>query len=324
MVSKLDEDTSSTERKGSPRTHKVVAPSIPQTHRQAPLSVSDFIKLMRPHQWVKNGFVVIGALFAHRWEASTLQQVAWAFGGFCAMSSAVYVLNDIVDVQADRSHIKKRDRPIASGRVPVPLACGLAIVLALAALALAWLASALAAALTGTYALMNVAYSLRLKHIVIVDVFIISAGFMLRILTGTLGLHIPPSSWLLLCGLMVTLFLGFAKRRAELLSMSQHDGQPRLVLIAYRPEILDQFLAVTATSTILTYALYTVSPETVALHGSINLIYTVPIIVYGIFRYLYLLHAQGNGQDTARDLLGDTHMRLTAVAWLAATVWILS
>lgn len=279
--------------------------------------------LMRPHQYVKNAFVLLGVVFAHRWDAATLTQAAFAFAAFCLMASAVYVFNDLLDVEADRAHPSKRHRPIASGQVPGGTAVGLAAVLCAAALALAWQASPTAAAIVGIYAATNVLYSIRLKHIVIVDVFTIAFGFMLRILAGTLGLGIEPSSWLMLCGMMITLFLGFAKRRAELLAVPDgaSAGDGRKVLGAYKPVVLEQYLAITAGCAVITYALYTVSPETVATHGTDKLVYTVPIILYGIFRYFFLLHVRGKGQDTSHDLFRDRHLLATALGWVAAVLW---
>ena len=176
------------------------------------------------------------------------------------------------------------------------------------------------------YALVNIGYSAWWKHIVIVDVFLISAGFMLRLLTGTLGLGIPPSAWLLQCGFMLTLFLGFAKRRAEMLTIG---GQPnggalstRKVLDDYSPVMIEQFMSVSAACTVLSYSLYTVSPETVARHHTQLLIVTVPFVVYGIFRYLYLLHREQRGADTARDLVTDRHMLVVCAGWTALTALI--
>ncbi|MEJ2059967.1 MAG: decaprenyl-phosphate phosphoribosyltransferase, partial [Gammaproteobacteria bacterium] len=155
------------------------------------------------------------------------------------------------------------------------------------------------------------------------DVFIIAAGFMLRILAGTLGVGIPPSQWLLLTGLMLTLFLGFAKRRAELIETGDSDKAQREVLAHYSPPLLDKMIGITATGTIMSYGLYTVSPETVQIQGTANLIYTVPFVMYGIFRYIYLLHGQGRGQDTARDLLRDPHILVTVLLWLVTVVWLI-
>lgn len=280
------------------------------------------LALMRPHQWVKNAFVLLGVVFSHRWDAATLTQAGFAFAAFCLMASAVYVFNDLLDVDADRAHPTKRNRPIASGQVPPGAAIGLAALLCAGALGLAWMASPTAALIVGIYAAMNVLYSIRLKHIVIVDVFTIALGFMLRIFAGTLGLGIEPSSWLLLCGMMITLFLGFAKRRAELLAIPEGSvGEGRKVLSAYKPVVLEQYLAITAGCAVITYALYTVAPETVAIHGTNGLVYTVPIILYGIFRYFFLLHVRGKGQDTSHDLFRDPHLLGTAISWLVVVLW---
>lgn len=283
------------------------------------------LKLLRPHHYVKNGFVLLGVIFAHQWQGPLLAAAGLAFLAFCAMASAVYVLNDILDVAADREHPVKRQRPIASGAISVPLAWQVFAVLVVLSLLLALQAGAGVAAAVTAYLLLNVAYSWRLKHVVILDVFIISAGFMLRILAGTVGIGIEPSKWLLLCGLMITLFLGFAKRRAELLTVDPANASAtRRVLDDYSPAMLEQFIGVSAACTVIAYGLYTVSPETIALHGSENLIYTLPFVVYGIFRYLFLLHQRGGGSDTSRDLLTDPHLLLTVAGWLAATLVVIA
>lgn len=287
------------------------------------------IKLLRPHQYLKNGFVLIGPLFGHQWDSATLVQAGLAFVAFCAMASAVYVLNDLVDVEADRLHPTKCKRPLPSGQVPLGMAKGLLAGLVCVALVLAMLVSVWVTALVSAYFVLNILYSWRLKHVVILDVFIISAGFMLRILAGTVGLGIAPSGWLLLCGLMVTLFLGFSKRRAELLMLenagiSEDGAVTRRVLDDYSPAMLEQFIGVTAACTILSYGSYTVSPQTVALHGSEQLIYTLPFVVYGIFRYLFLLHHHAKGNDTARDLVTDKHLLVTVAGWVAVTMWVLA
>jgi 4-hydroxybenzoate polyprenyltransferase len=287
--------------------------------------VGSVIKLLRPHQWLKNGFVLIGLVFSRHWsDMALVLSVATVFFAFCAMASAVYIYNDLLDVESDRAHPTKCRRPIASGSVSVSLARILCAALCFMALALSWLVSPVATTLLAGYGLMNVAYTIRLKHIVIVDVFVISMGFMLRLMIGTLGVGIQPSSWLVLCGMMMTLFLGFAKRRAELLACENSGTQARKVLAHYRPEVLDQFLSITAGATVLSYALYTVNPETVALHHTDKLIYTVPFIVYAIFRYVYLLHGHGHGQDTARDLMTDRHLVLVLPAWLLVTALVLA
>jgi len=286
------------------------------------------LKLVRPHQYLKNGFVLLGPLFAHEWDFLTLTHALLAFLSFCCMASAVYVLNDIVDIDADRAHPVKRHRPLPSGKVSLAVAKGLLAVLVGASVLLSQLVSAWVTLFVVMYFVINILYSWRLKHVVILDVFLISSGFMLRILAGTVGLAIAPSAWLLLCGLMVTLFLGFAKRRAELLMLESiegaNNGLTRRVLDDYSPQMLEQFISVTAACTIIAYGLYTVAPQTVEIHGSNNLIYTLPFVVYGIFRYLFLLHRRAKGNDTAKDLVQDHHLLLTVAGWVGTTLWVLS
>lgn len=285
------------------------------------------VRLLRPHQYIKNGFVLLGVVFAHQWDNGTLAQALLAFLAFCAMASAVYALNDILDVEADRQHPKKRFRPLASGDISIRQGWAIVAALTLLSILLGLLVGRIVPALLLIYLVINIGYSMRLKHVVILDVFIISAGFMLRILTGTLGLGIAPSHWLLLCGLMLTLFLGFAKRRAELLLLESMDStspaSARRVLDDYSPVMLEQYTAVSAACTILSYSLYTVSQSTLAVHGSGELVYTVPFVVYGIFRYLFLLHHRAQGNDTARDLLTDSHLLATVACWIALTLVLL-
>ncbi len=281
----------------------------------------DLLRLMRPHQWVKNTFVFTGLLFGHAWhDPAMVLKVILAFAAFCLVSSTIYILNDIVDIEQDRHHPKKRQRPLPSGKVTVAAAIGLALLLGTVGFVLAAWASKTVAIIVVCYALMNVAYSLWLKHVVILDVFIIATGFMLRILAGTLGVGVPPSQWLLLCGLMVTLFLGFSKRRAEIIALSDDKTAHRKVLEHYSPVLLDKMIVVTAAGLIMSYSLYTMNPETIRIHGTANLIYTVPFVLYGVFRYIYLLHQQSGGGDPSRDLVRDPHMLIVVVAWLAATI----
>jgi 4-hydroxybenzoate polyprenyltransferase len=172
------------------------------------------------------------------------------------------------------------------------------------------------------YVALNVAYSLVLKRVVIIDVIALAVGFLLRILAGTVGVGIAPSPWLLMCGLMLTLLLGFGKRRAELVSVSPPSGRP--VLAEYSLALLDRLITVCVSGTLISYSLYTISPQTILLHGSANLVYTVPIVTYALFRYLYLLDAQHAAEDPSRLLMTDRHLQLAAAGWVAAVLWILS
>ncbi|HNN09014.1 MAG TPA: decaprenyl-phosphate phosphoribosyltransferase [Azospira sp.] len=284
-----------------------------------------WLKLLRPHQWVKSGFVFVGLLFGHAWhDAAVVQQVLLAAVAFSLAASAVYVGNDIVDRERDRQHPDKRRRPLASGAITPGRAMAVGVSCVLAALGIAWLASPVAVAIIVAYLLLNIGYTLGLKHIVLLDVFIISAGFMLRILAGTLGVGIAPSHWLLLCGFMVTLFLGFAKRRAELKALDGDASGHRQVLEDYDPVLLDKLIGVCAAATIVTYSLYTVAADTAALHGTGRLFATVPFVVYGMFRYLFLLHRRDGGGDPAAELLSDRHLLLAVAGWLATVLLVLS
>jgi len=283
------------------------------------------LTLLRPHQWVKNGFVLVGLLFGHAWtDPVKLRQGLWAFAAFCLLSSAVYVFNDLLDREQDRQHPRKRHRPLASGTVGTPAALALLVALLCAGLALAFGRAGDAPWIFVAYLAINGVYSLGAKHVVVLDVFLIAAGFMLRLLAGTLGLGIAPSQWLLLCGLMLTLFLGFAKRRAELSALGDDPAAHRRVLDDYSAGLLDQFTTIAAACAVVSYSLYTVSAETVALHGSGHLLLTLPFVLYGMFRYLFLLHRRGAGGDTASDVFADPHLILAVAAWLATVLAVLT
>jgi 4-hydroxybenzoate polyprenyltransferase len=283
----------------------------------------ELLKLLRPYQWSKNGFVFIGLVFGHVYgDWAVVTRVLYAAAGFCLVSSCVYVLNDIFDRESDRAHPIKRKRPLASGSIGLPAAGLLAAVAGSAGLLLGAAASAEVAGIMSAYLLLNLAYSAGLKNVVILDVFIIAAGFMLRIYAGTWGVGIAPSHWLLLCGLMLTVFLGFAKRRAELM-VGTGDGGSRAVLQHYSTALLDTMISVCAAGVIVSYSLYTVSADTIALHHTENLIYTVPLVTYGVFRYIYRLHRRGGGEDPAWALLTDPHLILVGIAWLFMTIFLL-
>lgn len=286
--------------------------------------IKSFVRLLRPHQWLKNAFVFTGLVFAHAWhQPQVILSVINAFIAFCFMSSSIYIINDILDIQQDKLHPSKKHRPLASGIISIKQAIPLAILLFIAALIAGYFASTKVLLVLLAYAVMNLLYCINLKHIVILDVFIISFGFMLRIIAGTWAVGIAPSQWLMLCGLMITLFLGFTKRRAEISGIEEGTASSqRKVLEHYSPTILDKLIGITATGAIITYSLYTVSPSTILIQGTANLIYTVPFVMYGIFRYIYLLHnnIRQNGEDTASDLLKDKHMLATVFAWFVLVI----
>jgi 4-hydroxybenzoate polyprenyltransferase len=279
------------------------------------------LKLMRPKQWIKNGFVFTGYIFSNEYTNPTLLPKAiLTFIAFCFVSSCIYTFNDILDCEKDRLHPKKKFRPIAAGTVTLSQAYVLSVFLGVMGLIIGWWVSLAVVWILIAYILMNILYTIKLKKIVILDVFCISAGFMLRIFAGTIGIGIPPSQWLLLCGLSITLFLGFAKRRAELMTKS---AERREVLEKYSPTILDQILAICATSSILAYSLYTMSPDTIRLHKTDHLIYTVPFVIYALFRYIYLLHKKKKGEDPSQELIKDPHILAAVLGWALLTFFLI-
>jgi HAD superfamily hydrolase (TIGR01490 family) len=288
-------------------------------------SPHELLKLLRPHQWLKNAFVFVGVVFGHAWfQIDLLLAAALAAGAFSLAASAIYVVNDYADRERDRLHPKKRHRPLAAGSVTPNAAFVLAGALALAAAGLAAAAGKVVVGIVAAYAVMNLAYSFSLKGIVILDVFIIAAGFILRILAGTLAIGIYPSQWLIVCSLFLTLFLGFTKRRAELLSAGSDFLIHRKVLLSYNASLLDKMISVCACAALMCYALYTTSPVTQEIHHTDKLVYTLPFVVYGFFRYLFLLHARQAGTDTSVDLARDKHLIATVLAWSAVTAWLIA
>jgi 4-hydroxybenzoate polyprenyltransferase len=274
-------------------------------------SLFGLFKLMRPHQWLKNVFVFAGLLFGESWSDPDLSaDVLVAFLAFCCISSLVYIVNDWMDRQADASHPTKCRRPLASGQVALWQAAVLGLVL----LVLGWwlvVGNDTLTAILAFYVAINLAYSWRLKRVPVVDVCLIASGFMLRLLAGTLAVGIEPSRWLLLTGMFVALFLGFSKRKAE----SFHEvASQRAVMAHYPAALLDTFMAMTMTATIMTYSLFATSPEAQGQHGE-RLIYTVPIVIFGMLRYTYQVH-RGLGEDVSRDILRDPWILGAGVLWL--------
>jgi 4-hydroxybenzoate polyprenyltransferase len=240
---------------------------------------------------------------------------------FCALASAGYLLNDLVDRERDRRHPTKRLRPIAAGTISPAVALGTAAALALAGLATcAALGAGIAAAGAG-YLALQVLYSRALKHVPILDVFTIAAGFVLRVVAGAEAVSVPISHWLYLCTLLLALFLAIAKRRAEMVLLDEAAAGHRGSLAAYNLPLLDQLSTIVSACAVLAYALYTVAPETVAKFGGDRLKFTVPFVLFGIFRYLLLVHHRGDGGQPERVLLRDRVLQVDLALWLAVVVW---
>lgn len=278
-----------------------------------------YLRLARPLDWLKNGFVPLGLLFAEAWHRTALVvDVALVTTGFCLAASAVYALNDVADADADRKHPRKRLRPVASGAISQRQALRFAFALGLASLAIAAAVRAEALGLVGAYLLLNLFYSRLLRRIPFVDVLTIAAGFMLRVLAGTLGVGIPPSGWLLATALALTLFLGFAKRRAEF--VSANGNAARASLSAYNKRSLDALTLATAICAGTLYLGFTLDRRSIEWHAAPHLWLTAPPALAILARYTWLAFYAGKGENPARELIGDPWIALFAAAWLASTV----
>ena len=291
--------------------------------------IGALIEALRPRQWTKNLLVFAGVLFSR--QIGDLSLVLRALEGFLAFSlvaSASYLWNDLRDLEADRQHPKKRLRAIASGRLPVAVARIAAPLVLAAGVLLAWrLGMGFVGVLAG-YLILNLAYTAFLKRQVLLDVFTISVGFVMRAIAGVeLLLPVAPdtelSPWLLVCTFFGALFLALSKRRRELAGAGDHASRQREVLESYTPQLLDGLLMVTAASSTMGYALYTIWPGTVAKFGTEALLYTVPFVAYGIFRYLYLVGVSDRTEDPSHVLLTDRPLAVCVLGYLVAVLIIL-
>lgn len=305
--------------------------SVPLTTSVTTLKTSPYLRLLRPKQWAKNVFVLAAPLFGHslvgeggvlRLDQFTL--LGGAFAAFCALSSAVYVLNDIFDAEADRKHPIKRHRPIAAGDVSPSAALGWAVALIALSASLALAVGVQFGLILLAYLANCLSYFLFFKQKVVSDVLSIAVGFMLRILGGAVAVGVTPSSWLMICGFSIAIFLGFSKRRSEI--ELYLDGEAaalvRSVFGVYTREKLNLLCAVTAAISIVTYMLYTVSPETIATHKTERLIYTSPFVVYCVLRFL-LKAMEVCGEDAAETIFTDKGFLVAGLGWTASVLWIL-
>lgn len=280
-----------------------------------PLAMSLVLSL-RPSQWTKNLFVFAALMFGQRLldVRAVLSSIA-AFAIFCALSGVVYLVNDVADREADRMHPIKRLRPIAAGVVPVPLALGTAAILGTVALGAAYWLNPAFALLGGIYLALLGAYSGGLKHLVIIDVLTIAIGFVLRAAAGAVVIDVAISHWLLILIILLALFLALSKRRHELVLLAEGATSHRRILQEYSPYLLDQMISVVTASTLVAYAFYTVSPDTVAKFGTDRLVWTLPFPLYGIFRYLYLVHQKAGGGSPSDMLVNDRPLLVCVALW---------
>lgn len=275
----------------------------------------DILRLLRPRHWIKNAFVFAPLVFALRFtDPASLLRAGIAFLAFSLASSIVYIINDLADREADSNHPAKKQRPLASGAVSPGVAVITACLAGLAALAFALHTGRDFTVVIGIYILLNLAYSFRLKHLVLLDVMAIAAGFILRILGGGFAVGVPVSRWLFLTTFTLALFLGFCKRRNELLLIEGTGGQ-RPVLGQYSERFLDQLILISATLAVVCYALYTIDAEVVVRLGTPHLLYTLPFVLYGLFRYLFLIYKKAASGDPAEMLLRDPGLLITILLW---------
>ncbi len=284
-----------------------------------------YVALLRPKQWLKNFFVFAPLIFARElFHVDPLIETIKAFVAFCLTASAVYIINDMTDVEADRAHPEKRNRPLAAGTVSrsgaMVFLAALVVVVAGITLTLDWHFTAILV----TYFLLNLAYSFKLKEVVLLDVFIVAAGFMLRVLGGAYAIGVKVSSWIVLCSLFISLFLGFAKRRAELVTAETEGSRSRRkVLLLYRVAFIDQLLTIASAGAVISYALYTVAPRTIEMFGTDRLIYTTVFVLYGVFRYLYLIHTTPTIENPTNAVTSDPTILITGTLWIITCIGVI-
>ena len=282
------------------------------------------VRAMRPRQWTKNLLVFAALIFARRMsdaEAVALSIAAFVF--FCLLSSAVYLINDVVDAEEDRQHPDKCKRPIACGDLPMPAALAAAPVLAVIALAGSFYVNTGLGATAAAYLGLMLLYQSVLKQRVILDVFAIAGGFVLRAAAGAEAIDVVISPWLLICTLLLALFLALSKRRGEIVLLREEAADHRGALARYSLNLLDQMIAVVTASTVMSYCLYTIDERTVNEVCSARLMYTVPFVIYGIFRYLYLMHQKDEGGHPDRTLLTDIPLLTNVVLYVLAAALII-
>lgn len=282
------------------------------------------IKSMRPKQWIKNLLVFAAIIFSENllvW-GKLLRTIA-AFVFFCLVSGAVYIINDVVDRENDRTHPKKRFRPIAAGELGVVPALTAAVVAVAVALIGGFYLDWRFGLVIAGYFMLQLAYSFVLKRVVVLDVMVVAAGFALRAISGTYVIAVQISPWLFVCTILLALFLALAKRRHELLFLEGGGISHRSVLGKYSETLLDQMIAVATSATVITYCLYTIAPETVHKFGTHNLILTMPFVLYGIYRYLYLVYRREEGGAPEKVFFTDVPLIINVVLWLLSVVLIL-
>lgn len=279
----------------------------------------DILLLLRPRQWTKNLLLFAGIIFSlNLFQLTLLYNSLIAFISFCLLSSCVYIVNDIVDIEDDRKHPKKRNRPLAAGKIGIRQAVAVLIILLIISFYLAWSLNTLFLILGIIFFALCLTYSLWIKYMVILDVFAIAYGFLLRAAAGGVAINVEISPWLLVCTLLLSLFLALTKRRQESVNMKDNGKWYRKVLEQYSVQYLDQLISIVTAATILAYSLYTFTASRSPLY-----MVTIPFVIYGIFRYLYLVHNEKLGENPEEILLSDIPTIVNIILWVLVSILIL-
>jgi 4-hydroxybenzoate polyprenyltransferase len=288
------------------------------------MMILEILRSLRIQQWIKNFFIFAPLVFSQNvFDLPLLVKTVSAFVLFCILSGASYILNDIQDLEEDKLHPVKSKRPLASGRLKTSHALFASVLLVLLSLGAGLFLNVKFFIALLVYFVLQVAYSSWLKHVVILDVFLIATGYLVRVIAGGLVIDVQLSPWLFICTVLIALFLALSKRRHELLFLDKSAEIHRPILKEYTPRLLDQMIAVVTASTVISYCLYTISSETVAKFGTTNLLLTVPFVLYGIFRYLYLVHQKDEGGSPEALIIKDKPLLIDLFLWIITAILIL-
>ncbi|MGB3863153.1 MAG: decaprenyl-phosphate phosphoribosyltransferase [Candidatus Aminicenantaceae bacterium] len=288
------------------------------------MALVELFKSIRPQQWLKNLFIFAPLIFSENiFNRSMFLQSLLAFAVFCLLSGALYILNDLKDLEEDRIHPIKSKRPLAAGKLKKRQAITAFVILSFISLLFASLVNEEFLWVCLVYYVLQIAYSFALKHVVILDVFIVASGFFLRVIAGAVAIQVQISPWLLICTTLLALFLALSKRRHEILLLDEEAMSHRPILKEYSAYLLDQMISVVTASTVIAYCLYTISGETIEKFGTNKLILTVPFVLYGIFRYLYLIHQKAEGGTPETLILKDHPLLLDIILWIVSAALII-
>lgn len=284
----------------------------------------DILVALRSTQWLKNIVIFAGLIFSQNFFDPVKDLIVFAAALiFCLASSSIYLINDALDIEVDRNHPHKRHRPIASGRLSLKIALPFASILMLGSVAAAYLLNRSFAFVVMCYLTIEMLYSLYFKNIVILDIFCIAAGFLLRVICGAVVIDVPISNWLLICTIFLSLFLALGKRRSEMVFLEEEARKHRRVLSEYSLSFIDQMITIVTASTILSYVLYTLSGETISKFHTKNLQYTIVFVVYGIFRYLYLIYQKKEGGSPEKLLFSDKPLLVNLILYAMVVIFVI-